>query len=119
MDFAQRRRRATEEATPHRREADAQRERATSMREAAKVHRKGGQAAKAEALLPEIDAAEKLARDALAKAQNIEDAVYDLKAVNPREKKITDTRTPAQLLEAIAEKGREIDAALERLRTLL
>ncbi len=48
----------------------------------------------------------------------IEDAVYDLKAVNPCEKKVTDTRTSAQLLEAIAEKGRE-DAASDRLRSLL
>ena len=64
-------------------------------------------------------AAEKLARDALSKAQNIEDAVNDLKAVNPREKKITDTRTPAELLEAISEKGREVDAALARLAELI
>jgi len=59
------------------------------------------------------------AREAIGKAQTIEDAVYDLKAVNPCEKKVGDTRTPAQLLEAIAEKGREVDAALERLRALL
>lgn len=119
MDFAARKRRAIEEAAPHRREADAQREQAASLREAAKAHRKAGKPAKAEKLQPEIDMAEKLARDASAKAQAIEDAVYDLKAVNPREKKITDTRNPSQLLEAIAEKGREVDAALERLRALL
>lgn len=41
------------------------------------------------------------------------------KAVNPREKKVLDTRTPAQLLDAIAEKGREVDAALLNLRALL
>lgn len=119
VDFAERKRRAYAEAAPHRREADALRERAVSMREAAKAYRKVGESAKAESLLPEIDIAAKLARDASAKAQNIEDAVYDLKAVNPREKKVTDTRSPAQLLEAIAEKGREVDAALERLRSLL
>lgn len=119
VDFAERKRRAIEEATPHRREADAQRERAATLREQAKAHRKAGESAKADALLPEIDVAEKLARDASAKAQNIDDAVYDLKAVNPREKKVTDTRTPAQLLEVIAEKGREVDAALDRLRALL
>ncbi|MDP2793369.1 MAG: hypothetical protein Q8O25_04695 [Sulfurisoma sp.] len=119
VNFAERKRRAIEEATPNRREADAQRERAVTLREAAKTHRKAGQAAQAEALLPEIDAAETLARDAIAKAQNIEDAVYDLKAVNPREKKVTDARTPVQLLEAIAEKGREVEAALESLRSLL
>lgn len=33
------------------------------------------------------NAADKLVREAIAKAQAIEDAVYDLKAVNPREKK--------------------------------
>lgn len=119
VNFAERKLKATEEATPHRREADAQRERATTLREQAKAHRKAGKVKRADALLPEIDAAEKAARDATAKAQNIEDAVYDLKAVNPREKKVTDTRTPAQLLEAIAEKGREVDAALEQLRALL
>lgn len=55
---------------------------------------------------------------ATAKAQNIEDAVYDLKAVSPRDEKVTDTRTPAQLLEAIAGEGREVDAALEQRRAL-
>lgn len=119
VDFAERKHRATEEAAPFRREADTQRERATSLREQAKAHRKADQLPLADALLPEIEAAEKLAREATAKAQAIEDAVYDLKAVNPREKKATDTRTPAELLEAIAEKGREVDAALERLRSLL
>ena len=55
----------------------------------------------------------------MGKAQAIEDAVYDLKAVNPREKKIMDTRTPAELLAAIEEKGKEVDAALAKLRALL
>lgn len=119
VDFAERRRLATEEAAPHRRLADAQRERAASLREQAKALRKDKKMDLAEALLPEIDAAEKQAREATGKAQAIEDAVYDLKAVNPREKKVTDNRTPAQLLEAIAEKGREVDAALQRLQTLL
>lgn len=119
VDFAARRQRAAEEAAPYRREADAQRERAAMLREQAKVRRKANQAAPAEALQPEIEAAEKLAREAAAKAQAIEDAVYDLKAVNPSEKKVIDTRTPSQLLTAIAAKGREVDAALERLQALL
>lgn len=70
-------------------------------------------------MIPQIEAADKQARDATSKAQAIEDAVYELKAVNPREKKVSDTRTPTQLLDAIADKGREVDAALERLRLLL
>jgi type I restriction enzyme M protein len=119
VDFAERRRAAAEEAAPLRREADAQRERATSLREQARELRKSGKMPEADALLPRIDAADKAAREALAKAQGIEDAVYDLKAVNPCEKKVIDARTPVQLLEAIVEKGREVDAALERLRALL
>ena len=45
--------------------------------------------------------------------------VYDLKAVNPREKKIIDSRTPAELLAAIEEKGKEVGAALSKLKGLL
>lgn len=45
-------------------------------------------------------------------------AVYDLKAVNPNRKAEVDTRTPAELMDLIAEKGREIEAALKELRTL-
>lgn len=89
------------------------------MREHAKALRKADKAADADALLPDIDIAEKAGREATARAQAIDDAVYDLKAVNPREKKDTDTRTPVELLEAIAAKGREVDAALEKLRALL
>ena len=42
-----------------------------------------------------------------------------MKAVNPRERMVLDTRTSAQLLDAIAEKGREVEAALQNLRALL
>lgn len=63
--------------------------------------------------------AERAARDATSKAQAIEDAVFDLKAVNPRERKVVDARTPLQLLEAIEAKGQEVDAALASLRALI
>lgn len=119
VDFAERKQKAAEEAAPHRREADAQRERATTLREQAKALRKAGKADEADALQLPIETADKAVRESIAKAQAIEDAIYDLKAVNPREKMVTDTRTPAQLLEAIAEKGREVEAALARLRALL
>ena len=62
--------------------------------------------------------AERAGRDASAKAQAIEDAIYDLKAVNPKERKQDDVRTPVELLEAIEAKGREVDEALARLRAL-
>ncbi|MFO0795912.1 MAG: hypothetical protein U0804_00390 [Gemmataceae bacterium] len=55
-------------------------------------------------------------REATAKAEAIENAVYDLKAVNPNRKAVTDTRTPADLLDLIESKGREIADALAALR---
>lgn len=119
VDFAERKRKAQEEAAPFRREAQAQRQSAAELREQVKGLRKADKDAEADALLPDINTAERAARDAAARAQAIDDAVYDLKAVNPREKKETDTRTPAELLNAIAAKGREVDAALEQLRALL
>ena len=61
---------------------------------------------------------ERAARESLAKAESIENAVYDLKAVNPNRATEEDTRTPVELLDFIAAKGREADAALSRLRTL-
>lgn len=49
----------------------------------------------------EIAAAEKAARDAQAKADAIDAAVYDLKAVNPRAVVETDTRSAEEIIESI------------------
>jgi type I restriction enzyme M protein len=72
-----------------------------------------------EQLKAELKAVERAARESLAKAESIENAVYDLKAVNPNRASEEDTRTPAQLLDFVAAKGREADAALARLRHLI
>jgi hypothetical protein len=66
-----------------------------------------------------VPEAERAARESASKAQAIEDAVYDLKAVNPAEKRVVDARTPVELLQAIADKGQEVDDALNRLKTLM
>ena len=58
----------------------------------------------------------KEARELSTQAQAIEDAAYDLKAVNPNAKTDQDARTPAELLDFIEAKGREVSAALARLR---
>ena len=50
--------------------------------------------------------------------KEIEDAVYDLKAVNPNRKPDVDERTPEQLMEIIEAKGREIVEALAALRSI-
>ena len=49
----------------------------------------------------------------------IEKKNYDLKATNPNAKGVQDTRTPAELLEVIAMKGREVDEAMSALAALL
>ncbi len=56
------------------------------------------------------------ARTNAAKAKEIQDAVYDLKAVNPNKKADTDNHTPEDLLDIIETKGREIAEALAVLR---
>jgi type I restriction enzyme M protein len=56
-------------------------------------------------------------REAAAKAKEIEDAVYDLKAVNPNKRPDIDTRTPEELLNIIEAKGKEIAEALAILRS--
>jgi type I restriction enzyme M protein len=64
----------------------------------------------------QLAALAKEAREAAGKAKEIEDSVYDLKAVNPHRIAAVDARTPAELLDLIAAKGREIEAALDVLR---
>lgn len=58
-------------------------------------------------------------REALAKAETIENAAFDLKAVNPNRLTREDKRTPIQLLDSITAKGLEADAALQALRQLV
>ncbi len=57
-------------------------------------------------------------RDLASKAKEFEDAVYDLKAVNPNKKPNVDTRTPEDLMNIIEAKGREVAEALAVLRSL-
>jgi len=72
----------------------------------------------------DMDARKKKARDEAAKLTKESkrkdrlNAVYDLKAVNPNRKAEVDTRTPAELIQVIEAKGREIDQALQELRKL-
>ncbi len=58
------------------------------------------------------------AREATSKADDIENAVYDLKAVNPHRVVEVDLRTPTELLDLIELKGREVAEALKNLRIL-
>ncbi len=115
VDLAARKDKAAEDARPFKDAANARLEEAKAAKEQTyalkkSVPRDPDALAKAEA---EFKALLKAARDAKAKADAIENAVYDLKAVNPNRKATGDTRTPADLIEA---KGREIAETLALLR---
>ena len=56
------------------------------------------------------------AKDLASKAKAIEDAVYDLKAVNPNKKPVIDTRMPGELLDIIEASGRDMAKSLAALR---
>jgi type I restriction enzyme M protein len=121
VNFAARLQQALEEARPHREKAAELSTQAKALedewreRRKAKVVNDSNLAAQEE----KRKAVEREAREALAKGEAIEDAVYDLKAVNPNRASEQDTRTPTQLLDFITDKGRDADAALGRLRKLV
>ena len=53
------------------------------------------------------------------KAEAIENAVYDPKAVNPNAKAAQEVRAPEELLDLIDAKGKEVAEALATLRAAL
>ncbi|MBI4027739.1 MAG: N-6 DNA methylase [Verrucomicrobia bacterium] len=121
IDFASRLEKAMEDASPFREKATLLFAEAKTLEATFREKRKSKSHAP-EALKQAEDAwkvVEREARENQAKGQEIEDAVYDLKAVNPHRKTEEDTRTPSELLDFIGEKGAEADAALARLRKLV
>jgi type I restriction enzyme M protein len=58
------------------------------------------------------------AREATNKSEGIENAVFDLKSVNPNRKVDVDRRSPPELLDLIEAKGRDVAAAVADLRSL-
>ena len=119
VDFAARRKQAKAEADAIRAQAAAPRAELAGLKEKEAVLKKSKDSAEAlSAIREHIVAREREIRALEAKAQGIEDAAYDLKAVNPNAKSEEDTRTPGDLLDFIESKGREIAECLERLRTM-
>jgi len=118
VDMDERKRAAAAEARPFKeqatrksQEAEQWKERATELKKARPQDDQAVAAAE-----EQVRAQTKEAREAAARAKEIEDAVYDLKAVNPNRKAILDTRTPEELLDVIEAKGREIAEAIALLR---
>ncbi|MBW4567117.1 MAG: N-6 DNA methylase [Tolypothrix carrinoi HA7290-LM1] len=119
VDITQRKRQATEKAAPLKQKAADIDEQARKLRDQLAAFKKAKQQGTEE--YNQIEQAakehEKEARELKAQAQAIEDAVYDLKAVNPNAKNEEDSRTPEELLDFIEIKGREIAEILAKLRT--
>jgi type I restriction enzyme M protein len=119
VDINARRQDAKRQADPLREKAQPLIEKAAELRAQIKELKKQNTPA-AQAKLAELSATASTldaeARELTNKAQAIEDAVYDLKAVNPNAKGVEDTRTPEELLDLIEAKGREVQEALAVLR---
>ena len=118
VDIQQRKKTAANEARPFKSESTKKSQEAEQWKERLKDLKKQ----KLHDARAIVEAEEKVktltkeAKDAAGRAKEIEDAVYDLKAVNPNKKPKIDTRTPEQLLDIIEAKGKEIAEALAILR---
>lgn len=118
VDMDDRKRIAAEEARPLKEQSTAKGQQAAQWNERLKELKKAKPRddtaiEKAEAKVKELT---RESRDLAAKAKEIEDAVYDLKAVNPNKKPVVDTRTPEELMDIIEAKGAEVADALAALR---
>lgn len=120
VDFAARRAQARNDMAPYLTEAAAQREELVGLKEQYAKLRHGHADEDALAACRELQSrAEHAAREAQAKADAIDAACYDLKAVNPTARDDQDARTPAEIIDAIAAHGADIEQAMATLRGLL
>lgn len=120
MDFTARRAKAREEMQPHLDEAEGIKAQVVTLKERLKARKKAGAAKLViNQLEHRIKTQEKMAREALTKANAIDAAVFDLKAVNPNAAARPDTRTPKDIIANIEEQGRIVTAALIKLKSLL
>ncbi|MCI0396315.1 MAG: N-6 DNA methylase [Chloroflexi bacterium] len=114
VDVEARKAQAAGEVRPVKKQIETRQREAAPLLQQLKQFKKGSaEYGELERCLKELD---KEVRELKAKAQAIEDAVYDLKAVNPNAVVDEDTRTPQELLDIIEAKGREVAAALALLR---
>jgi len=120
VDFAARRAQAKAEMQPYLDHVARIKEQVVTLKEKLKALKKDKGNPKAiEALEGQIRDQEKEAREAQSKADSIDAAVFDLKAVNPNTVVRMDSRTPAEVIENIEAQGKIVSAALARLKALL
>jgi type I restriction enzyme M protein len=119
LDIAARRRKAKEEADALRATAGEPKTRLKKLQEQLdQLKKANAKLEKHEETRKLIAACERDIRDIDSKAESLEDAAFDLKAVNPNAKIEEDTRTPTELIEIIETKTLEVQALLAKLRVL-
>lgn len=121
IDFAARRERARLESEPFKLKQKQLEHEAYETREKAKRLKQQSPHAKDEItrLLDKAAALETEAKENRSKAESIENAIYDIKAVNPNAKDTTDKRTPQELLDFINDKAKDVETALAKLAHLV
>lgn len=120
VDFAARRAAAREAMRPHGDEAAAQRAKLVHLKEQYAQLRRNKAGDDALDACRELQArAERAAREAQARADAIDAACYDLKAVNPRARDDRDRRSPDEILQSIDMHAKEVGLALDELRRSL
>ena len=116
VDLAQRRKDALKESAPLYKQAGSKSRKADEIKVQLMAMTKGTDDYKV--LEMQEKELRRDARELINRAQTIDDAVYDLKAVNPNSIVEEDTRTPEDLLNIIEQKGIEVAEALSALRGL-
>jgi type I restriction enzyme M protein len=120
IDFAGRRKVAREEMQPYLEEAAKLKADAVALKEKLKVIRKRETSKKEiETCELKIKETEKTARDAQNKADEIDAAVFDLKAVNPNVVTKLDERSTDEIIGNIEEQGKIVVNALLMLKRML
>ncbi len=119
VDFTARRAKARADMAPHLAEVVRLRNEAVALKEDIGTLKKKDDAPKLAACRAQLAAVEVAGRDAQNRANAIDATTFDLKAVNPRARVERDTRTPGEILDAIALHGDTVAAALSRLRALV
>jgi len=118
VDIVARREEAKRQAEPFRQQAEKPSAEAAQLVQKVKELKKTRPDDKEsiEEMLTRASDLTKEANELLAKAQDIEYAAFDLKAVNPNAKDNEDKRTPEELLDFIEAKGGEVGEAFRLLR---
>lgn len=117
IDFSARREKARRESEPFKLKVKQLENEAYELREKGKQLKLQSPQNKEEikGLLDKIATVEAEAKENKAKAESIENAIYDIKAVNPNAQDLSDKRTPRELIDFINDKSKEVETALARL----